>query len=166
MSSAGVTCYFNPKGDIVTSPLISILRHLCQQSQKQDFSIELLYSVRKEPSDPLSSILFYDRLKELFANERLLFHREFGLFLTSPIIARYGLEEHPKVSSMSRITDAADGHTDRIHHGRFSKQDLLNAIGPTAQRNRTIAYVCGPPMMTDWYVLLSKCPKQPCKAPC
>jgi len=40
----------------------------------------------------------------------------------------------------------------RIWFRRFSEEDLLNAIGPVEKRGGTVAYICGPPTMTDWAV--------------
>ena len=42
------------------------------------------------------------------------------------------------------------------HHGieyrRFEERDLETALGPEPERKSTVAYVCGPPPMTDWAV--------------
>ena len=43
-------------------------------------------------------------------------------------------------------------HPHKLWGRRFTKQDLLNAVGPVETRSRTVAYVCGPPVMTDWAV--------------
>lgn len=43
-------------------------------------------------------------------------------------------------------------HPQRIWFRRFAEEDLLNAVGPVEQRAGTVAYICGPPAMTDWAV--------------
>ena len=44
-----------------------------------------------------------------------------------------------------------------IEFRRMEVADLLEAIGPVQERMGIVAYVCGPPMMTDWAVnVLSK----------
>jgi ferredoxin-NADP reductase len=56
--------------------------------------------------------------------------------------------------------DGSDGiDTDNMEHKyrRMSPEDLLEALGPVAGRTRTVAYICGPPRMTDDFVeLLSR----------
>ena len=36
--------------------------------------------------------------------------------------------------------------------GRSGEKDLINAIGPVVGRKGVVAYVCGPPPLTDWAV--------------
>ena len=43
-------------------------------------------------------------------------------------------------------------HIKIIEFRRFEEQDLMNALGPVAQRRGVVAYVCGPRHMTDWAV--------------
>ena len=35
---------------------------------------------------------------------------------------------------------------------RMTEADLLDALGPIDERHGVVAYVCGPPAMTDWAV--------------
>ena len=44
------------------------------------------------------------------------------------------------------------GEHHNINYRRFVKQDLEAALGPEVGRKNTVAYVCGPPAMTDWAV--------------
>lgn len=39
-----------------------------------------------------------------------------------------------------------------IEFRRFQEKDLETALGPVAERESVVAYVCGPPPMTDWAV--------------
>ena len=43
-----------------------------------------------------------------------------------------------------------------IERRRFEEQDLIDAIGPVEDRGSVVAYVCGPPPMTDWAVSVLK----------
>ena len=36
--------------------------------------------------------------------------------------------------------------------GRLVEKDLINATGPLVGRKGVVAYVCGPPPLTDWAV--------------
>lgn len=45
---------------------------------------------------------------------------------------------------------AEDGFSTR--YGRIEQGDLLDALGPVEGRGGIVAYVCGPPAMTDWAV--------------
>ena len=44
------------------------------------------------------------------------------------------------------------GEHQNIEYRRFVNQDLEAALGPGAERKGVVAYVCGPPAMTDWAV--------------
>ena len=44
------------------------------------------------------------------------------------------------------------GEHQSIEFRRFVEKDLETALGPVAERKNTVAYVCGPPTMTDWAV--------------
>lgn len=44
------------------------------------------------------------------------------------------------------------GEHQNIEYRRFEGKDLQAALGPVAEREKVVAYVCGPPSMTDWAV--------------
>ena len=44
----------------------------------------------------------------------------------------------------------------RVERRRFEEQDLIDAVGPVEDRGKVVAYVCGPPPMTDWAVEVLK----------
>ena len=44
------------------------------------------------------------------------------------------------------------GEHQTIEFRRFEEKDLEIALGPVAERGSIVAYVCGPPKMTDWAV--------------
>ena len=113
--------------------------------------MEFLYSVRGDPSSKASSILFLDRLRSIF---RPGFgpNRNFKLFLTHGVTP-------PSHDNETRIaaTIPIQADTDYINEGntefrRFGEKDLINAVGPVAGRKGVVAYVCGPPPLTDWAV--------------
>lgn len=44
------------------------------------------------------------------------------------------------------------GKLHNIEYRRFEGEDLQAALGPVANRENVVAYVCGPPAMSDWVV--------------
>ena len=44
------------------------------------------------------------------------------------------------------------GEHQTIEYRRFDAEDLRAALGPIEEREKVVAYVCGPPPMTDWAV--------------
>ena len=44
------------------------------------------------------------------------------------------------------------GEHQSIEYRRFDRTDLVVALGPQEKREDVVAYVCGPPSMTDWAV--------------
>lgn len=137
----------------VISPLISILSHLYQNPREKPSSIKFLYSARKGPSGNLTSILFFDRLRTLFEKERSAPNNSLEFFLTteSSQPAQPGKKSTRAASAQQLEADSV--LPDRVWYRRLAEQDLLNAVGPVEQRNRTLVYVCGPPAMTDWYAI-------------
>ncbi|KAK4980931.1 hypothetical protein LTR28_011983 [Elasticomyces elasticus] len=123
------------------SPLISILAHLAQSpAERRPKRIHFLYSTRPPPAsspDVVAAVLFLPRLvrlRELL--EETGTRTELSLFLT-------GVEEPP--------TSGA-GWPRGTRVGRITRGDLLEAVGEVAGRAGTLAYVCGPPRMTDQVV--------------
>ncbi|KAK4996861.1 hypothetical protein LTR66_003614 [Elasticomyces elasticus] len=123
------------------SPLISIFAHLAQLPvERRPKRIHFLYSTRPPPAsspDVVAAVLFLPRLvrlRELL--EETGTQTELSLFLT-------GVEEPP--------TSGA-GWPRGTRVGRIAREDLLEAVGEVAGRAGTLAYVCGPPRMTDQVV--------------
>lgn len=70
--------------------------------------------------------------------------------LPSPPQAR---KEKPLSVISERIRDMHYvGEHQNIEYRRFEEKDLHAALGPVAEREKVVAYVCGPPSMTDWAV--------------
>ncbi len=44
------------------------------------------------------------------------------------------------------------GEHQNVEYRRFEQKDLETALGPETERESIVAYVCGPPPMTDWAV--------------
>ena len=135
----------------LSSPLISILSHLRQNDGECPPHLEFLYSVRKDPSSKASSILFLDRLRSIF-QPGFGPNRNFKLFLTHGATP----PSHNNGKSISAPTPV-QVDTDYINKGNtqfrhFGEKDLIDAIGPVVERKGVIAYVCGPPPLTDWAV--------------
>jgi len=114
--------------------------------------LTFIYGARKSASKTLSSILFFNRLRGIFAQEKYLSERVLELFLTTPTDLDSQPENDPEKIAVLQKLDKTYIYPQRLYFRRFEKEDLLRAIGPVAKRSRTLAYVCGPPAMTDWAV--------------
>ena len=134
-----------------TSPLMSIVTHLYQHPEQCPASLHFIYSARKSPSEHLSSILFFDRLCEIFTHN-ITPGWSFELYLTRPPPSKSSSPESLDDSEILQKVDVALAHPHNIWSRRFVEGDLLHAIGAPAERERTVVYVCGPPAMTDWTV--------------
>ncbi|KAJ5729814.1 Riboflavin synthase-like beta-barrel [Penicillium malachiteum] len=133
-------------GGVGINPLISILSHLNQIQNAQPLNVHFLYSSRvpqnqdtKATDFILDQILFLPRLRQIIRSQgpssRL--HLSLSLFLTNASKAGFSLE------SPADLT---------IYPRRIRDEDLRLAI--EGQRGEldpqeTVAYVCGPPAMTD-----------------
>ena len=139
---------------------MSILSHLYNDFQSPlPKVIRLLYSTRRPdpsstPSTPedhhqedLNNILFFPRLRRIFEHWNRSFmsrqaqeareEKKFELFLTSHL---------PSTPDKERAS--LDPGLE-LGRGRITKEDLRNALGPAEEREATVAYVCGPQVMTD-----------------
>lgn len=129
------------------SPLISIFSHLIRiPSHMRPPEIHFLYATKTNYELDPQQILFLPRLMDLTAaasdpNVTL------SCFLTG--IGDEGVIEHGKLPN-------------RTFGRRFTEEDLVKALdgyktnvfGPEHDRAGTVAYVCGPPKMTDEVVEL------------
>ena len=141
-----------------SSPLISILTHLATTFETLP-SINFLYTTRLDPSaTSYSSILFLDRLCKIYTTldpERC----SLGLYLTSPsplqdtkllVLTQTLLEWY--LASLRLQEDSnfpSDNKHITMYPRRISYGDLDSALGPIKERSGVLAYVCGPPEMTD-----------------
>ncbi|KAJ5454443.1 uncharacterized protein N7458_005399 [Penicillium daleae] len=142
-------------GGVGINPLISILSHLNNQTERtQPLNIHFLYSSRlpqghktASPEESLNQILFLPRIRQIIRSQGQS-HRlriSLDLFLTD--------------SNASRLTPANSPADLTIHSKRIEKHDLLSAVvggdGKLDPRE-SVAYVCGPPQVTDEMIELLK----------
>ena len=134
--------------------MTSILTHLHQYPDQSPPSVTLLYSAKRGPSGALNSILFFKRLSKIFSQENVSSNLSFELFVTDSPVSRFHSPKDPDKpvvqATYRKSTSREEGM--RVWYRRFTKEDLINALGPVSDRNGTLAYVCGPPPMTDWAV--------------
>lgn len=64
-----------------------------------------------------------------------------------------GHDDEKRVAAIDPVQADTDYINDgNTKFGRFREEDLINAIGPVFGRKNVVAYVCGPPPLTDWAV--------------
>ena len=132
-------------GGVGINPLMSMLLSMEQHSPPAI----LLYAVRKPPPQeggfpdengvPRSGVLFLERLITLAASypKRISIH----LYLTGD--GQLG-------GSREALDDAVRKGNVKVFEGRRWRHDELEeALGEERERENTVAYVCGPPQMTD-----------------
>ena len=125
----------------VKSPLISILSHLHREAILPQ-CVQFLYSTR-QTSPSQSSILFYDRLRKIFGQSAEPDH-QLTLFQTA---ATSDKATQVQEQGMGQATENVF-----LKNVRMSGEDMELALGPVNRRGEVLAYVCGPPVMTDWAV--------------
>lgn len=118
-----------------------MLSYLAQPEQRDTRPeiVKLLYSTRLA-GDGHDQVLFLSRLMRVFGklNQGKNDSGTIDLHLTDSI------EPSDYVSSRSWL---------KIHNDRLTHQQLESNLGPTSGRkDSVVAYVCGPPAMTDEFV--------------
>ena len=121
---------------------MSILSHLDENNIVPP-SLSLIYSVRMPRSQDMGHILFLDRLKRIFSNSNSGARKSFSLYLT----------EHQPSTSNEWLSNST---TLRYYPRRFGLNDLIDYLPALEKRLDTVAYVCGPPRMTDDVVAFLK----------
>lgn len=124
-------------GGVGINPLISIFAHLMSLPNRPK-KVRFVYGSKIEEGPiKASRILFLTRLIDLI-KEQGDGNVQLDLFLTA--------------TSQKEI-DAATDLPEHVKLGRIEKDDLEAAIGEDRSvRQATVAYVCGPPAMTDQFV--------------
>jgi NAD(P)H-flavin reductase len=124
-------------GGVGINPLISIFAHL-MGLEKRPKKVRFVYGTKVEEGEiKASRILFLTRLMELIRKQGNG-DVQLDLFVTG--------------TSQKKIDEATD-LPDHAKLGRIEKDDLEAAIGEDRNvRQATVAYVCGPPAMTDQFV--------------
>ncbi len=121
--------------------------------------LHFLYSAKKGPAGKPSSILFLERLGSIFnphfANKSAQVEnvqRAFKLFVTNAALPK-DLSGEERLQAIRLLEWNADCMgSSNVELRRFEQRDLEVALGPVKERNGIVAYVCGPPAMTDWAV--------------
>ena len=145
--------------DVLPSPLISILSHLSQHTGTRPQHIQFLYSTKLGPSATPSTILFFERLSSIFkggiaANGTELENMNLALklFVTNAA-ALDDLDSEERLRPIRAVQGSPDYASNlSVGFRRFEASDIESALGPIEKRKRVVAYVCGPPLMTDWAV--------------
>ena len=94
------------------------------------------------------SILFFDRLRKIFGQFAKPDH-QLTLFQTSASsdkgngLAATHVQEQGIRQAIENVF---------LKNVRMSERDMEIALGPVNRRADVLAYVCGPPKMTDWAV--------------
>lgn len=124
-------------GGVGINPLISIFAHLMSLPNRPR-RVKFVYGTKVEEGPiKASRILFLTRLMDLIKKQGDD-NVNLDLFLTA--------------TSQKEIDGAKDLPA-HIKLGRIEKNDLEDAIGDVRSvRQATVAYVCGPPAMTDQFV--------------
>lgn len=155
---------------------MSIINHIHQDPESLPRNLELLYTHRLPftppemegaPVDPSDSVLFLERLRSLFASRPFSQGPDgqnayrFTLFLTSSMDSKVKETPLEALESQERITKQHTNKEAHIHlvgvpleHRRVVDADLLDSVKDMTEQERKgiVAYVCGPPSMTDWAV--------------
>ncbi|KAI5210413.1 hypothetical protein E4T39_00139 [Aureobasidium subglaciale] len=124
-------------GGVGINPLVSIFAHLLSLP-KRPKKLRFVYGSKVE-AGPIeaSRILFLTRLMDLIKHQGDG-NVQLELFLTS---------------ASQRQIDEARGLPQHVKGGRMEKEDLEASIGEDRRiRQATVAYICGPPAMTDQFV--------------
>ena len=138
-------------GGVGINPIMSMLEHLQLESLLKPSgisSMRLLYGTRATSGEP---ILFHERIARILGKymsgrpNTVAADRDYRgvLYVTGGT-----------GSSSDRIAGYEDLDTAHIEleYRRITRTDLLEALGPVPGRKDTVAYVCGPPKMTDEFV--------------
>ena len=96
-----------------------------------------------------------ERIQKLFELDLTQRRHHYTIFCTDSFIRPSSFEAGRKRSgvSLDRSRDELYiGEHQTIEYRRFDAKDLQAALGPKEEREKVVAYVCGPPFMTDWAV--------------
>ncbi|KAJ5949516.1 hypothetical protein N7454_001100 [Penicillium verhagenii] len=134
-------------GGVGINPLISILSHINQTEIGSPLNVQILYSSRLPQGQAtgttesvLEQILFLPRLRHIIGSHGPLsrVRIDLDLFLTSEPASELSLKSPSDL---------------KMHWRRINDQDLYSSMGGRDNATQdTVAYVCGPPIMTDGLV--------------
>lgn len=138
-------------GGVGINPIMSMLEHLHLESHLVPSgirSLRLLYGTRARPGE---AILFYERIARILERCRDSEHRGAAADHDYRTIMYLTDKTHWSPGGVSAYEGLDTAHIEHEYR-RTSPTDLLEALGPVAERKGTVAYVCGLPKMTDEFV--------------
>lgn len=135
------------------NPIMSMLEHLHLESHLRAGggirALKLLYGTRAKQGE---AILFYERIARILGEYMsgvpgVALGKDVGY--GAYIYATFCSQWNPKKVPMYEKLE-----TDHLKHnkGHIRLRDALDALGPRVDRKNTVAYICGPPKMTDVFV--------------
>lgn len=138
-------------GGVGINPIMSMLEHLHVESHLtlgRIRTLKMLYGTQAERG---KRILFYDRIGQIL--ERHIESEPAGQFNDYRFKMTMYLTGHTHWSpeEVDGYEETKTGHIEHVRR-RITFSDLKEALGPKAGRKHTVAYVCGPPKMTDEFV--------------
>ena len=96
-----------------------------------------------------------ERIQKLFTKDLTQKRHHYTIFCTDISVRPSGFQVGLKRASIN-LEQSRDklyvGEHQNIEYRRFDRKDLQAALGPIEEREKVVAYVCGPPSMTDWAV--------------
>lgn len=96
-----------------------------------------------------------ERIQKLFTKDLIQKRHHYTIFCTDLFIRPSGFQVRLKRARVT-LEQSKDklyvGEHQNIEYRRFDAKDLQAALGPIEEREKVVAYVCGPPSMTDWAV--------------
>jgi ferredoxin-NADP reductase len=138
-------------GGVGINPIMSMLEHLHLISRLNPAwirLIRLLYGTRTRSGE---AVLFYERIGQILQehmNGRPTEAATDGDYRATMYLTGTTYWSPHDVIEYERLEAT---HIDNKYR-RISPADLLEALGPVAERNSALAYVCGLPSMTDEFV--------------
>ena len=95
------------------------------------------------------------RIQKLFEMDTTQRRHHYTLFCTDLSVRPENFQagrKRSRASSQQGKDKLSVGEYHTIEYRRFDAKDLQAALGPIEEREKVMAYVCGPPLMTDWAV--------------
>lgn len=131
-------------GGVGVNPIMSILSHVGgamaahhQPPSSARIRFTIAYASRvPEQGGGIGGVLFLDRIRNLLQTGAI--KGSLSLFLTQ------GGGKGDLSEAESKLWEEESGH--RVHGRRMTREDLTSLVG---NPRRTLAYICGPPIMTD-----------------
>jgi ferredoxin-NADP reductase len=142
--SRGIKRIIFVAGGVGINPIMSILEHLHMESllHQRDGgipSLRLLYGSRAQTGE---AILFHDRIARIMGQYE---DQQTGQNMDYDYSAAIYVTGTPDC----KLLDLLKTNNMKHVHERIKPSCALDALGPRAGRENTVAYVCGPKLMTD-----------------